>query len=97
MRLLECGSDDFKLTKDLPAREIPKYAILSHTWWSEAEEVTLQDLVNGTGKYKTGYEKVGFCAGQARRDGQGYFWVDTCCIDRSNKAKLIKAINPMFK
>lgn len=62
MRLLESSGDDFKLTKDLTTRDVPKYAILSHTWWPEAKEVTFQDLVNGAGKNKTGYEKIRFCA-----------------------------------
>lgn len=96
MRLLECSDDEFKLMKDLPDRDIPKYAILSHTWGSEAEEVTFQDLDNGSGKNKTGYEKIRFCAKQARRDGLQHFWVDTCCINKSNKAELSKAINSMF-
>lgn len=96
MRLLESSGDDFKLTKDLTTRDVPKYAILSHTWGSAADEVTCEDLVKGTGKEKTGYQKIEFCAVQARSDGLQYFWVDTCCIDKSNKAELSEAINSMF-
>ncbi|KAG4428331.1 hypothetical protein IFR05_016186 [Cadophora sp. M221] len=36
-----------------------KYAILSHRW--EAEETTFEDLQNGTGMKKAGYEKIRFC------------------------------------
>lgn len=95
MRLLECSGDSFELTEHSTG-QVPEYAILSHTWGSEAEEVSFQDLVNGTGKKKNGYEKIKFCAEQARRDGLRHFWVDTCCIKKSNKAELSNAINSMF-
>jgi hypothetical protein len=52
--------------------------------------------MDGTGKSKTGYNKIRFCGEQARRDGLQYFWVDTCCIDKSNSAELSEAINSMF-
>ncbi|KAH7012454.1 uncharacterized protein B0I36DRAFT_339221 [Microdochium trichocladiopsis] len=82
MRLLECSDGKFKLTKDL-IHDIPRYAILSHIWGLDTEEVTFRNLVDGTGEDKTGYHKLRFCAEQARRDGLQYFWVDTCCIDKS--------------
>lgn len=40
MRLVECSDDDLKFTEDLGLRELPPYAILSHTWGFKAEEVT---------------------------------------------------------
>jgi hypothetical protein len=96
MHLLEFNSDgEFKLTTFL-ADEIPqKYAILSHTWG--VEEVNFEDLRNGTGKKKIGYEKIRFCGEQAKRDGLQYFWVDTCCIDKSSSAELTESINSMFR
>ncbi len=76
---------------------MPVYAILSHTWGLESEEVTFQDIMDGTGKDKAGYEKIRFCADQARRHGLIYFWIDTCCIDKRNSVELSEAINSMFK
>lgn len=96
MRLLECYDGKFKLTTDL-AHDIPKYAILSHTWGLDIEEVTFGDLIDGTGKDKIGFEKVRFCAEQARRNGLRYFWVDTCCINKSDYTELTTAINSMFR
>ncbi len=98
MRLLKCNSaGEFSLTEDIVDDEkIPPYAILSHTW-KEGEEVAFQELIDGTGKVKPGYEKIRFCGAQAKRDGLQYFWVDTCCIDRSNNAELSEAINSMFR
>ncbi|KAH9203855.1 HET-R [Leptodontidium sp. 2 PMI_412] len=95
MRLLYYNGDgDFSLAEFFKSA-IPEYAILSHTW--EGEEVTLEDLQNGTGTKKAGYEKIRFCAEQAKRDGLQYFWVDTCCIDKLNSAELTEAINSMFR
>ncbi|KAH6642109.1 vegetative incompatibility protein HET-E-1 [Boeremia exigua] len=78
-------------------RAIPPYAILSHTWEADAEEVTFADLVTGDSKAKRGYKKIRFCGQQAQRDGLQYFWVDTCCIDKTDKAELSYAIRSMFR
>jgi hypothetical protein len=97
MRLLELKNHgEFSLTKDL-IDNIPPYAILSHTWGKDTEEVSFRDLMDGTGKSKAGYDKIRFCGEQARRDGEQYFWVDTCCIDKSNNNELAEAINSMFR
>ncbi|KAF2818545.1 HET-domain-containing protein [Ophiobolus disseminans] len=76
--------------------DIPEYAILSHTW-EEGQEVTFDDLKHGHAKEKAGYKKLELCARQAAQDGWKYFWVDTCCIDKSNSTELSEAINSMFR
>jgi hypothetical protein len=100
MRLLEAwdgpGGLEFRPTKDLDDRSIPLYAILSHTWGPDSEEVSFQDILNGAGKAKAGYDKIRFCGRQARRDGLTHFWIDTCCIDKSNSTELAEALNSMF-
>ncbi|ETS86735.1 hypothetical protein PFICI_00563 [Pestalotiopsis fici W106-1] len=102
MRLLQLGAaGELTLTKDL-ARDIPPYAILSHTWGSEDDEVTLQDLLMETRKdaswrQTSGYQKILFCGQQAKLDDIEYFWVDTCCIDKTSSAELTEAINSMFQ
>lgn len=97
MRLLRCNNGgEFSLTKDF-GDDIPRYAILSHTWGLDTEEVTFKDLMDGTSKSKTGYNKIWFCREEARRDGLQYFWMDMCCIDKSNSTELAKAINSMFR
>jgi hypothetical protein len=96
MRLLNfdsCG--ELSLTKDL-SEDVPKYAILSHTWEADDDEVNFNNLKDGSAKSKAGYAKIQFCGEQARRDGLQYFWVDTCCIDRANHAEISQAINSMF-
>jgi len=96
MRLLECTSDAFTFKDFDDADTIPPYAILSHTW-IEGDEITFDELTKGTGKGKKGYKKIEFCEQQAKRDGLQYFWVDTCCINKANKAELSHAINSMFR
>ena len=46
---------------------------------------------------KPGYEKIRFCGEQAARDKWQYFWIDTCCIDKSNSTELQEAINSKFR
>ena len=95
--LLRDNTGEFSLTKDFVGdNAVPPYAILSHTW-KEDQEVTFKDLMDGTGKSKIGYGKIRFCGQQAECDGLQYFWVDTCCIDKSNHVELQEAINSMFR
>lgn len=97
MRLLKLvRPGEFSLTKDF-VDNIPRYAILSHTWGEDDEEVTFNDLSTGAGEGKAGYKKIQFCGEQAARDGLQYFWVDTCCINKSDSTELSEAINSMFR
>jgi hypothetical protein len=103
MRLLELkDNSEFSLTEDIVNNTQP-YAILSHTWGDNHDEVNFKDLTEGSTKAKArykkklGYKKILFCAEQAARDGLRYSWVDTCCIDKSNSAQLQEAINSMFR
>src|SRR5436309_239132 len=97
MRLLKLNNTgEFSLT-EFVGNNIPRYAILSHTWGADDEEVTFKDLGEGTAKSKAGYYKIRFCEEQAANDGLQYFWVDTCCIDKLSSAELSEAINSMFR
>ncbi|KAF7874351.1 hypothetical protein EAF04_003023 [Stromatinia cepivora] len=98
MHLLECNdTGPFGLIRNFAGSDIPKYAILSHTWGADKDEVTFQDIMNSKGRDKSGYRKLEFCGEQAKRDGLRYFWVDTCCIDKSSSAELQESINSMFR
>jgi WD40 repeat protein len=98
MRLLHYNSEgNLVLTDDLVDEgSLPAYAILSHTWVEE-EEVTFQELKAGTGLVKPGYQKIEYCGHQARRDGLRYWWVDTCCIDKTNTAEYRHAVKSMYR
>lgn len=98
MRLLRYDDrGELSLTKDLSDAEIPRYAILSHTWGTEEDEVNLQELHKGPDKSKAGYRKLQLCGEQARKDELEYFWVDTCCIDKTSSSELSKNLNLMFR
>jgi hypothetical protein len=98
MRLLDSNEDNGFGVKSFLEENAPPYAILSHTWSSEEhDEVKLQDIKDGTGTKKTGFQKLLFCRNQAKPDGLQYFWVDTCCIDQTNHVELSEAINSMFR
>jgi hypothetical protein len=96
MRLLQVDENgEFILIDDL-LDSIPPYAILSHTWGEDHQEVSFKDLTIGPRREISGYKKLRFCSEQATRDGLQHFWVDTCCIDKSNSVELQEAITSMF-
>ncbi|KAG4438740.1 hypothetical protein IFR05_005768 [Cadophora sp. M221] len=99
MRLLQRSeTGKFSFTKEFTGNStIPHYAILSHTWGPEDEELTFEDVIKGTGENKHGYEKMIFCGDQACKDGLQYFWIDSCCINKADHAELSEAINSMFR
>ena len=73
MRLLKLEANgEFSLTNDIINPTTP-YAILSHTWGEDDEEVTFDNLKDGSGKTKNGYKKLRFCGEQAARDSLQYF------------------------
>jgi len=59
--------------------------------------VTFTDIQTGNNKTKSGYKKILFYGKQARQDRFKYFWVDTCCINKNDKAELAFAIRSMFR
>ncbi|OBT80384.1 hypothetical protein VF21_00896 [Pseudogymnoascus sp. 05NY08] len=73
----------------------PPYAVLSHRWHDG--EVSLQEMQNGTAVERPGYVKIVQTCALATRDGLGYVWVDTCCIDKTSSAELSVAINSMYR
>ncbi|KAH7016523.1 heterokaryon incompatibility protein-domain-containing protein [Microdochium trichocladiopsis] len=75
----------------------PAICYLSHTWGADDQEITFRDVQHHTGHHKDGYQKLTFCGEQAALDGLRYFWIDTCCIDKSNSQELQEAINSMFR
>ena len=97
MRLLQLNEQNELSLIERSGDNVPEYAILSHTWGADGEEVTYDDLLKGTGKHKQGYDKLRFCANQAHLDGLKHVWIDTCCINQANFMELSTAINSMFR
>jgi hypothetical protein len=98
MRLIRIAPDgSLSLVEYIDNKPIPPYGILSHTWLLAKDEVTFEDMTEARGLEKKGYTKITFCAGQAQRDGLKFFWVDTCCIDKSQGPELSEAITSMYR
>ncbi|KAK1656487.1 hypothetical protein BDP81DRAFT_444989 [Colletotrichum phormii] len=77
---------------------VPPYAIHSHTWGFDKEEISFEDIQSDeTTKQGPGLRKLQGCCKQAIRDRLQYAWVDTCCIDKKNSTELHEAINSMFE
>jgi hypothetical protein len=96
MRLLEAKDGGGYSLTEFVGHGIPPYAILSHTWGSDDDEVTIQNLKNGTASTKAGYRKIQFCSDQATKHGLRFCWIDTCCIDKTSSSELSEAINSMY-
>ncbi|KAK0702502.1 hypothetical protein B0T21DRAFT_321315 [Apiosordaria backusii] len=102
MRLL----DTYTLRLISKQGAIPPYAILSHTWGAEADEVSFQDINDLQSAShqddhpvtrKTGFSKIHDAARVARSSDIKYIWIDTCCIDKTSSAELSEAINSMYR
>ncbi|PYH37520.1 CMGC protein kinase [Aspergillus neoniger CBS 115656] len=77
---------------------VPAYAILSHTWGADDEELSFDDIEDGRlQKGATMPYKVAKCCAQAEKDGLNYAWVDTCCIIKVDPTELGEAINSMLR
>ncbi|KAF3035804.1 hypothetical protein E8E12_004304 [Didymella heteroderae] len=93
MRLINTSNLDFE---EFKLTDAPPYAILSHTW--VGAETSYQDVLNDrkAGR-KTQYTKLIEGCRAAEKHGFKHFWIDTCCIDKTNHVELSEAINSMFK
>ncbi|KAE9369059.1 HET-domain-containing protein [Stipitochalara longipes BDJ] len=76
-----------------------QYAILSHRWFDNEDEVSYEDLLHPSSSNvfsKKGYAKIrGFCK-LAFKANCRYGWIDTCCINKGNSSELSEAINSMY-
>ncbi|KXT06545.1 hypothetical protein AC579_1182, partial [Pseudocercospora musae] len=99
LRLLKAGSLEF--SEPWQRRNVnTDYAVLSHTWREDGNEVSFQDMKAETAqcaKDKPSWAKIQYMSDQAQKDGLEHIWVDTCCIDKSSSAELSEAINSMFQ
>jgi len=98
MRLLQITSDgDLSLVEHF-GNSIPPYAILSHTWGADDDEISFKDVKKNRARSKPfGYRKVRFCGEQAQRDDIHFFWVDTCCIKQESSQEVGEAVNSMYR
>jgi len=96
MRLINAKTLQFEMFLNLDD-EAPDYAIVSHTWGDDNEELSFLDVENGNNKPGIGSTKLLGSCEQAKQDGHAYVWMDTCCIDKRDSVELGEAINSMFR
>lgn len=88
------------LIESFSGPKIPFYAVLSHTWGPDNAEVKFEDIQDGSRSFddtsKAGYDKLRFCHNQSQKSGLLYFWIDTCCIKKSDSSELALSLNSMF-
>ncbi|KAK0746756.1 heterokaryon incompatibility protein-domain-containing protein [Schizothecium vesticola] len=89
MRLLNART---KTLEEFFDDNIPRYAILSHTWGPN--EPTYRDFAAPGNRDAN--VKIDGCCERALLDGYEYVWIDTICIDKSSSAELSEAINSMY-
>ena len=86
--------------------ETTEYAILSHRWMEDAEEVDYREMVKLAKMppeerdkicRRDGYKKILQSCKQAAEDKYEWLWVDTCCIDKRSSAELSESINSMYR
>ncbi|CAM1506123.1 Fc.00g057640.m01.CDS01 [Cosmosporella sp. VM-42] len=100
MRLLKASSIDDPSGPSMiepPADQIPRYAILSHTWGSDEILFAHVQAWNPTFATKESFIKVRFTCLQAIADDLEYVWIDSCCINKASSAELSEAINSMYQ
>lgn len=102
MRFLDtsAGCSGTLIFKDVAESDLagPQYAILSHRWGADADEVTYLDVHGSIDtSRKRGHAKlVKFCK-EASKVGCIYGWADTCCIKKEDSSELTEAINSMYR
>lgn len=97
MRLLRIGENNEITFAEVQRVELLDYAILSHTWGDDDDEVTYKDIEENSGHNKYGYKKLIFCGKKARDDQLRYFWVDTCCINKDSSTDVDESLASMFR
>lgn len=80
--------------------KIPPFVILSHMWDAEEVsllEVSILDLQDPSVHGRDCFKKIQNCCRQAQSDNIQWVWIDTCCLDRSNKEELYDTINSSYR
>ena len=99
MRFLNTHTFEFEQVPDSELHlEDNQYAILSHRWGADKDEVSFEDIqLSKDFSNKKGFKKVeGFCK-EASSANCRYGWIDTCCINKGNSTELSEAINSMYQ
>lgn len=94
MRLIDTRTLELMDFRD---SNLPKYAILSHTW--DKDEIPFEQFQSPHEELTRlqGFQKIQNACQIARQVNVQFAWCDTCCIDKRSSSELSEAINSMFK
>ena len=99
MRFLNTRTLRFEQVPDSELHlEKNQYAILSHRWGADEDEVSFEDVqLSADFSNKKGCNKIKEFCTVASSANCRYGWVDTCCINKGNSSELSEAINSMYR
>ena len=99
MRFLDTRTLKFEQIPDSELHlERNQYAILSHRWGADKDEVSFEDIHSSTEFFsKKGFNKIREFCKVAISESCRYGWVDTCCINKEDAVELSEAINSMYQ
>jgi len=89
LRLLDVNTMQFAdgnylVEKERQSKKVIPYAILSHRWLAEEDEVQFEDIKSlEAAVSKKGFAKFFQSCRLAKEQGLEFVWLDTCCIDVS--------------
>lgn len=84
--------------KEKQSKKAIPYAILSHRWLAEEDEVQFDDIMSlEAAGSKKGLVKIFQTCRLAKEQGLEFVWLDTCCINKGNPAELQESINSMYR
>lgn len=112
MRLIKVA--DLSMCPDVADEDriLNQYAILSHTWDQDGQELVFSDFtaslpgetpgalqpeLHWQNTRKTGFKKLQNFSLIAKEHNIDYVWMDTCCIDKSSSTELQLSLNSMFR
>lgn len=93
-------------------RTFQRYAILSHTWDKDDQELVFSDFIPSIASetpgalepeahwqntWKTGFKKLQNFSRVAKEHRIDRVWMDTCCIEKSSSTELQLSLNSMFR
>lgn len=97
MRLLNASTYELRDFRQRASR--PRYAILSHRWFTE--EITFNNLnpveLRDGNVSTPQLDKIRGTCRIARGDKLEWVWIDSCCINKDSSEELNRSINSMFK
>ncbi|CZR57741.1 uncharacterized protein PAC_07630 [Phialocephala subalpina] len=95
---MQFADGNYLAEEEKQSKKVIPYAILSHRWLAEEDEVQFDDFksLEAAGS-KKGLVKIFQTCRLAKEQGLEFVWLDTCCINKGNPTELQESINSMYR